>query len=230
MRLTHSTLLLAFLGLTLLAPASLFADPIVVGQTIKLQETDNNNNNIPRVNGGGPFRADLPGTIDDFLTFCLERNEQVQLNVDLTVVSITDEARRGGVSGAPLGGTGDPISGTTAFIYSRFREGVAFYSNAQVVQHAIWLLEAESDNPDSPAVTAMLAQAVLDMAALGWGVNELGGVQVLNLLLSGALHQDVLTYEPPVPPPPGPPIPEPATMLLLGTGLLAAALRFRRAR
>jgi hypothetical protein len=211
----------------LLLPALSQAAVLIPGQTIQVRTTDNNGIALTRAQGGGPFRVDLPGVIDDFLTFCLEKNEPIALDQNITIQSISNRAVNGGNAGV-IGG-GDPISATTAFIYTQFLAGVAGYQDAMTLQHAIWTLEDE-EPIFNDSVTALLALASTHMIAQNWGPNDLGSIVVLNLLGPvGAPNQDLLGSQPGGPNPQEP-IPEPTSMLLLGTGLATTAwLRRRRA-
>jgi hypothetical protein len=210
----------------LVAPPT-FADVVNVNDLIKLQPTDNTGAQYARAQGGGPFRVDLPGTVNDFVSFCLEKNESSAFDEDLRVVDISNEARAGGFGG--IVGTGDPISATTAFLYTMFRSGATGYTDGFTMQHAIWLLEDEDTSAFSPSVTAMIALATSDMLAAGWGPNNIGDIQVLNLVHAEKQlpNQDVLVVIPPGPNPQVP-VPEPTSLVLLGSGLAMAGNRIRR--
>ena len=201
-------------GIVLMGAGTASADPVNAGDIMKLQLSS-----VPRFGVGGPFLADLTGTANDFLTFCLEYNEYFTPGENLLIKTISDEAREGGVAGRQV--TGDPINGTTAYIYTQFREGNSDFSNGKVVQEAIWLLENEITGAGIQA-TALITKAQEQMLAIGWGLDYLGGVQVLNLWRGpnyGTRSQDMLTYTS---------VPEPTVALLFGLATLGAAAARRR--
>jgi hypothetical protein len=203
-------------GIVLLGAANAAgADPVSVNQIIQLQLTS-----VPRFGVGGPFLANLPGVTNDFLTFCLEYNEYFVPGENLRVGSITTAARNGGVGGSS--GGADPISGTTAYLYTQFREGNGAFSNGALLQEAIWYLENEVTSA-SAAALYLIRLAHEQMDARGWDRDFLGGVQVLNLWRGanyGTRAQDMLTYTASVP--------EPASALLLALGALGAVAARRR--
>jgi hypothetical protein len=195
-----------------------FADPIAAGDIIQLRLTNNNGSNIVRFSDGGPFRLDVPGTANDFLTFCLEIDEYFTPGENLRVGSISNQALNGGLNT----NSGDFISGTTAYLYTRFREGATEYSNGALLQEAIWYLENERGTASSAAV-GLINKAQGQMQAMGWGTNYIGNVRVLNLYRGAGYTtyaQDMLTVSS---------VPEPGVVLMMGLGLgMALHARARR--
>jgi hypothetical protein len=105
--------------------------------------------------GGGEFSADIIGVGGnvDFYTFCLERNEGLGFGKTYNYTT-SNAAEAGGLGG----GSPDPISEGTAWLYERFTKGtLAGYSYAtataadllaraasgRALQNAIWALEDE---------------------------------------------------------------------------------------
>lgn len=204
-------------GALLISSASAYADPVQAGDIVQLRLTNTDNTAIARFGAGGPFRMDLPGVADDFLTFCLEYDEYFVPGENLKIGSISDQALRGGLNTD----SGDFISGTTAFLYTQFRSGAAGYTNGALLQEAIWLLEQERSTA-SAAATALIAGAQQQMASIGWALDDIGNVRVANLYRGPdyATHaQDMLVM-----------VPEPGTLLLTGLGALVVGVRRRQRR
>jgi hypothetical protein len=170
--------------------------------------------------GGGEFGVYANTSTSSFLfnTFCLETNEYVTLPGWYYVESVTKEARSGG-SGGP---SPDPISDQTAYLYTQYLAGTLLINDvagANDLQRAIWYLEQENLGL-SNQLTAAASTAVTSGVWIGTG-----DVMVMNLRYynysTGAIGgqaQDMLYSAS---------VPEPMTLLLLGTGLIGVAA-FRR--
>lgn len=158
------------------------------------------------------------GTFD---TFCIEGNEFFSPPGSYNAVPNPLGAVNGGVSG----GTPDPVSMGTAWLYKEFRAGtLSGYTGSGTVaalQNAIWWQEGEITTDQSANPFILLLPAA--WRGYNNAVNAGGawGVQALNVTtLDGGLAQDQLAI-----------VPEPTTMIAGALLLLpfgASTIRFIR--
>jgi len=180
--------------------------------------------------GGGEFGVRLVsnlGAPDLFRTFCVETNENLDFSNNFRVGSITSDAINGGSGG----GSPDPLSYYSAYLYSQFRAGTlsgydytagsaAHIAAADALQNALWFFENESSS--SSAARDAFIQAAVNAVGLSfggfnpvgtptWG-QTLGNVRVANMLWdsNGNRAQDVLVLIP---------IPGAAFLGVLGLGI-----------
>ena len=163
------------------------------------------------------YDSEVPYTMTDaagkeYGTFCLEKYEYFTPGKDYKVDSVGDYAIGGGI-GADSEGK-DKIEAESKWLYAAYMSNAfatlnlqeAASSIAQMVQDAIWYLESEYN--DGQAAWAKLSQVVFDDS--GW--------EVVAVNLSSSWDADNQSQLVGVAP-----VPEPATLLLLGSGLLGLA-------
>jgi len=195
----------ALLALLFVVPVAAEAGPIVAGDIVVLTDGPGNT-------GGGEFNMFVNGSIESFITFCLQRTQFIGFNQPFLVGSVTNYADDAGGN--------DPISSQTAWLYTQARHGtLSGYSHTQsaanALQYAIWYFENEItlSNPTGNSFVNLANQAVAN------GFSGIGTVRVANLFYpDGRAAQDQLILQ----------VPGSAALTLIGPGLLTLGMLRRR--
>jgi hypothetical protein len=207
------------------------AAPIFAGAFVTIDDVVGQGTTI-----GGAFlvKPALGSVFTPFITFCLQLTEDVTFGrghvFEVKSISTWAENEKAATGGNDIT-LRDYVDVKTAWIYSKYLEGdfaalgiAAFSGNARgnAVQNAIWCLENEGSGCNAASAI------VIGKANEHFATNppSLGGVRALNMLWAvnygphkiGDPAQDLLV----------PTIPEPASMLLFGSGLAGLAGMVRR--
>lgn len=201
--------------------APVHADTLSVGDVVKFSPGP-----APQAaGGGGPFL--ITGPSDAWVTFCLEFNEYMNYGGNFYVGGISNSAISGGTGGS-LGAdpayptdVRDPLSVKTQAVYHKYRTDNDLGWTGDVVQWAIWIFEQEK--PNDPA-NAIVTWANANAAGYDFGGDAVKAINLYSDRAYTAKAQDQLMIVPGT----ERDVPEPASLLLLGSTLSAFALRRRR--
>ena len=218
---------LAVAALMLLFGASLaMADPITAGDIIRVTSDPNRDTSY----GGGAFLVQEktgPNTWGPaFQTFCLELNEHIGFGGVYLVNDVSKDAIAGGVAG----GNPDPISMETAWLYYQFRLGAPIHPAGSTIaerqrgiQEAIWAFEQEKALPATGYAGhyhALALAAPLDEKQFAYDLVTVINPVTVATDQSITLRQSLLQT----------PVPEPGSLVLIGSGLLGLAVMGLRRR
>ncbi|TVQ58855.1 MAG: hypothetical protein EA379_12535 [Phycisphaerales bacterium] len=233
-----ATALVATSGVSLAGVVQVQANP---GAPWQRADTSGGGFRATTISGFNGVMGGRGGTATSFITFCLERNEQLSGNNAQYNTEISTSATMGGGGAIPdgKGGMHDPITAVTATLYREFRFGGTFGGIATAgldssswstsltdsLQLAIWFEEGELTNSSlmnqftsDNAAVAMHTWAMNQVANLNLGQYDIGNVRVLRMFnADGSNSQDLLTI-----------IPLPSAAGLACLGLIAVGGRNRR--
>lgn len=175
--------------------------------------------------GGGAFWVhEMNGTdqVKEFKSFCLEKQEYFWWDISYNG-TIDSYAVNGGISG----GGQDPLDDKTAYLYLKYLSSplgdisgeYGLDQIDQAYQTAIWFIENEITSLPSNILAQTLydeANGAVTAQTDPWHNN--GRVAVLNLTDDAGKLKQSQTYL----------VPEPATIMFLGFGLLSLGMAVRR--
>ena len=221
---------MALLALIGSIPMAAGADPIAAGDVVRFSD-------LPGTTGGGEFRlTDVNNPEEWIITFCLQKTEYMNFTSNFIVGSITDHTLTDPTANGGINGE-DRISSQTAWLYTQFANNslqnyvygstgnsvfASREASANALQHAFWGFEQE----ETLDMNNYYVQLALNNTPSDF---DIGQVAVLNIYLYsatapnhlGAEAQDQLTIRS---------VPEPATLTLMGIGLLGVSFTRRRAK